>query len=1197
MSSLLTIDHFIEKTNLFINEIGSSNSTYFFYTSKPDPWSNTSGSPDDTAVLQVNNSVTQVELELYDDLLFGKLLTSNDIKQVVPKYEWTSNTVYAQYDQDDSNLYSKNFYVVTTGIGDAYNVYKCIDNNSNSVSLIKPTLQNTSGNFKTGDGYVWKFMYTVDIQSNTRFTTTGYIPLTANTEVQGNSVPGTIDVIRITNTGVGYDVYESGTVDSVLNRFTIKLQSNASPIDNYYTSSSIYLKPGFGAGQVREIQSYNGTTKNIVLQDPVDNFLRLDFENSDFVTGGGEGEIVSQVIDTITFTASRGAINPGSNVVQTDTGTTAKVLSANTTTLRLSRFNTAQTISNNFILRSVSDVGVLQTDKVNISNSTGIGLTNVLQAGTGYSINATVTVVSSSGANAVLIAQSNSSGKIEQLVINAAGTGYLTEPTIIISEPVAEPVNANTDITEGTGEGANNIIALSTSTFFVANDQITYTVEAGNTAIGGLSSNTTYFIQFANSTHIALSPTANTAPGTRIALTKGSDETGHLFQGIRATGRAFPRALYAANNAANSALNVDYSAGDFIRVGENPDNNIRRVTSVNSTILFVDRIFASTLTGANTFKVPTGVLVSSVQVDQANAVITSTSLDSVRLTISDLSSPDQSFILGEKVVTTANSSDGTGIVVFSNTSTLFLSGTTGTLNVGLPIRGNSSNLTATIATVVNSPSVTVVNPNGTFVLGESVYFNTTTGSNTGFANLVNIADLSKFNIQYEIAPTVRITGDGTGAVAIATVNNQIGLANSIAKITVLNSGSNYTRANVDIVANTLYGTGASAKAIISPIGGHGSDAAQELGARFACVDMQISNSAAESWYYPSNIEFRKVGILKNPVFANTIIETSGYNSVRVFLANTSGNWTQGEIVTQSNTNAAGIVISGNTQILKLRSAVGTFLASNPILGHTSGVTSDVTGSQLISFSAGELISQPATGAIARVDSFSTNTTINLSDIKGKFSSNLNIVGLDSDASATVDSINLQDGRDLTLFYSTKFNQTSRLSLSSNTGSYQVFERVSQGNATAKVLSTDDLDLDLSISNGSFSTGDLITNSNTAATARVIHSIGDCLKLTAVSNTVLFNAGDEIQNQVGAIATVNNVKSVIVVYDVSKTDRFQVSNNVLVIGENTGSTGIISCNVPPDLLRESGKAIYMESSNNVITKDINTTERVRLVIKF
>ena len=1203
MTSLLTINHYVDEANAFIDSIESSNSVYYVYVSRPQPWSNSSGLPDDSAVLAVNNSVSQVELDIFDDLLYGKRITATDVNHVTARYNWIANTVYAKYDQADANLYSKNFYVVTSGVIDQYNVYKCIDNNGNTASTVKPTLQITSGTFETGDGYIWKYMYTIDASSNTKFTTTNFIPVISNTQVQGNAAPGTIDVIRLSNTGTGYNVYETGFIDSVIDTISIKLPNTSSSLDNYYAKSSIYLKSGFGAGQVREIASYDGTTKHITISTPIDTYIRLDFSNNAFITGGGVGEIVKQIIDTLNYTVSVGYFNTGANVVQSDTGVGATVLSANSSALRVSKFDKSQTFSSNYAIRDLSDSGILTTDKINTSNLSVLSLGIVVNSGTGYTGNATVTITSNSGSGGVANAQANSTGKISVINISNTGNSYATEPTVTISAPAAQTFNANTDVTAGTGEGSNNVIALATSNVFVTGDTIRYSVSTGNTAVGGLIANTVYYIQFANSTVIALSNSSNTAAGNRITLTKGASETGHSFQGTTATARILPSSLYGTNTAAAATFTTDYSNGNFIRVGQNSNTNIRRIESVNSTVIIVDRPFLNTFSSANCFKVSIALIPTSISVAEANGTISNTNLNSLRLLISNTSVNEALFIIGEKAsfVNSSNASlNANGTIAYANTTTVFLSGIQGTWYTGQRIKGESSNLTADISSVESRPNVTLKNSQGSFVIGQLVDFSTPAGANTGIANLVSVVNLTDNSIEYEIGPTVSIQGDGNGAIAVATVNTALGTANSIFKIKMINPGSNYTKANVSIYANTLYGSGATAAAVISPLKGHGSDPYTELGSRYASIDVKFDQLQNENWYYPSSASFRKVGIIKDPKFANLTISTTSYNRVRLSLTNQVGTWQIDEVVTQNTSNATGIVVSGNSTILNLRDVRGTFVQSNTLYGYSSGSTANVSSVTVVRFSSGEVLVQPNTGASGLVVNTASNTTVYLANVQGRFVNGQIVYGQTSNAYATINSITSSDGfKNLTTTFGDRFNQTSRISLSSNTAAFTNSEYVIQQgtNASGRIIAiNNDLDLGVTSVNGTFSIGDTLTNSNTSANAKVVFANSTYLRLTGISNTTLFSVNNQVVTGLGANATIQSIYRVLILSDVSRASKFTVGNNSIE-GQNSGATGIVSSVTNPDIVRESGRVIYSESSNTVINRSINSTEEIRLVIKF
>ena len=119
---------------------------------------------------------------------------------------------------------------------------------------------------------------------------------------------------------------------------------------------------------------------------------------------------------------------------------------------------------------------------------------------------------------------------------------------------------------------------------------------------------------------------------------------------------------------------------------------------------------------------------------------------------------------------------------------------------------------------------------------------------------------------FEIGPRIIINGDGSGAVAVATVNSS---ANSIANVEIISKGSGYSYANVTITGNTgtlVAANTAVGVALISPPGGHGSNVINELFADKVCISTTFANT--ESNTIPIANDYRRVGLLKDPKFAN-----------------------------------------------------------------------------------------------------------------------------------------------------------------------------------------------------------------------------------------------------------------------------------------------------------------------------------------
>ena len=121
----------------------------------------------------------------YDDMLALKRINDVDALHVIPRVTWISGLVFDVYKQNynsvnkaysgASNLYDCNFFA----INQQNNVYVCLDNNSNSKSLVEPM---NAGNepFYTSDGYQWLRLYKVSSSDITYHTTNNFIPITDN---------------------------------------------------------------------------------------------------------------------------------------------------------------------------------------------------------------------------------------------------------------------------------------------------------------------------------------------------------------------------------------------------------------------------------------------------------------------------------------------------------------------------------------------------------------------------------------------------------------------------------------------------------------------------------------------------------------------------------------------------------------------------------------------------------------------------------------------------------------------------------------------------------------------------------------------------------------------------------------------------------------------------------------------------------
>jgi hypothetical protein len=104
-----------------------------------------------------------------------------DVSYVVPRVNWTSGTIYYRWDDKrvaEVSSPAEPFYVLT----DDNQVYVCLkqstnDEGSPNVSTVKPTGTDTVRPFKTSDGYIWKFMYTIGGATANSFLSANFMPV------------------------------------------------------------------------------------------------------------------------------------------------------------------------------------------------------------------------------------------------------------------------------------------------------------------------------------------------------------------------------------------------------------------------------------------------------------------------------------------------------------------------------------------------------------------------------------------------------------------------------------------------------------------------------------------------------------------------------------------------------------------------------------------------------------------------------------------------------------------------------------------------------------------------------------------------------------------------------------------------------------------------------------------------------------
>jgi hypothetical protein len=230
-----------------------STNTAHYYCFGAHPISYTGGTP--------NTAASDIESSYLNNwtMLFGKKLSNTNIVPMISNIPWTINAVYTKYDNTSNTLSNSQFYVVMPPgqPGGTYNVFKCI-NNANGAPSIQPPDQIQPQSFTKSDGYTWRYIYSISSSNYTKFGTDDYVPVYSDPSIvlAAYDYSG-VEVVMISNSGVGYNAYNDGVIRGVISANLIQIESTASTDNNFYTGSAIYIyNTSTATSQLRVITQY-----------------------------------------------------------------------------------------------------------------------------------------------------------------------------------------------------------------------------------------------------------------------------------------------------------------------------------------------------------------------------------------------------------------------------------------------------------------------------------------------------------------------------------------------------------------------------------------------------------------------------------------------------------------------------------------------------------------------------------------------------------------------------------------------------------------------------------------------------------------------------------------------------------------------------------------------------------------------------
>lgn len=392
----------------------------------------------------------------FTDIIAAKRVKASDINLVIPRVNWQSGKIYRQYDpqQTTDDLISSNtsqnlepMYVFT----EDRKVYKCLSNNSGTLTANVPTGDYTTSNGVItnpttggGDGYIWKYLYSV--RAENKFVNSTYLPVpTRNNES--------------TDTDTVFNLDNSGVVEGELT--TIVVADGGTQYRNF---SNIRVEPFLNG--VTEL-----TVNSVFLSSNMTSITVDDIANANMsITGAGiqADTLVLSVDDInnkITLNKATSANGGGANVAN-NISTSTRVFVDGDGTDALAN----ATVVNGVVTKITVDTIGKNYTKCNalvFGTGTGVDSRVILAPKFGHGFNLAKDLV----ANSVMV--STKIGEVESTENGIIPTGIQFRQIGLIRNPYK--YGTNTAITDAT---ANDVVSqvttlqLSTGTDYIQGERV-----------------------------------------------------------------------------------------------------------------------------------------------------------------------------------------------------------------------------------------------------------------------------------------------------------------------------------------------------------------------------------------------------------------------------------------------------------------------------------------------------------------------------------------------------------------------------------------------------------------------------------------------------------------------------------------------------------------------------------------------------
>ena len=640
--------------------------------------------------------------------------------------------------QNVQRLEDAKFYVVTND----HRVYKCLDNNNNSLSTVKP-VHTTPDFVRYSDGYVWKYLYTITPALKNKFLTKDFMPVATSLQSRFYT-DGGIEYVRIEDSGANYS--------------SAKIVVSG---DGYLESDPLYIINGVIIEQ--------GTNYN--------NPLSIEFDKpfngvGDWVASAmvsrGERYNYNDNIYEVIVSGRLGATPP--------THTYGDV-SSNTAVLRY--VGTTITGSVTAINGQVSDLTIHKKIRSIEIETGGSGYTQAPRIHFNNDTNKTV-------GKAVV-----QNGSVVFIEIIDKGEKYTTAPAVVIGEMW----------TAGQTVTANSQIFYGDALYTVKSNGILGTSAPAASSIGDEITNGT----------VVLRNVGRAAKATALMQHGAGYSTipEIIIDGCRSwkinVQASLGEKLYYLNNryVVVGVLDDVGKAGDtppIHKTGIETNGSLRLQWQGEQARIALDPLKSEAILYP---------IISDGKITNVHAVDPGVAYNYATLVVE--SNEDES----------ENTPDSDRVKKASIVAELY--------NGNMQIPQVDTELLA--------------------VTGEINCIAVTSGGYGYYSDF----DPSTGN-PISVPPIVTIQGNGTGATAVAVVEN-----GRVVRISVTNPGQNYTQATISL--SSPYGHGAAARAIIGPPGGHGKNAVDELFARKLMFFTSVTKDENQGFIVEN--DYRQIGIIKS----------------------------------------------------------------------------------------------------------------------------------------------------------------------------------------------------------------------------------------------------------------------------------------------------------------------------------------------